>query len=58
MEWNRKIKYKKVDDYILGNYKWKESSFGNISIVDFEVEELNGKMSVFYKNNKWMNEYI
>lgn len=58
MEWNRKTKHKKVDDYIPGNYKWKESSLGNIRIVDFEAEASNGKMSVLYKNNKWMNEYI
>lgn len=35
-----------MDNYIPGNYKWKESSFGSIKIVDFKA-----------KSNKWESEY-
>lgn len=58
MEWNRKTKHKKMDNYIPGNYKWKESSLGDITIIDVKAEASNGKMSMLHVNNKWMNEYV
>lgn len=42
-----------MDSYIPGNYKWKESSLGNISITDVKAESSNGKMTMLYMNNEW-----
>ena len=54
-----KVNIKMMDNYIPGNYKWKDSSLGNISIVDIhQGKNIKWETSMPYMNNKWTNEYI